>query len=136
MPVCPECGTEVINPIKTWSMVGRPTKKGEQFKLTLGIFTCPLCRKKFRRVIEKKKDRITLKGMIKEIKGIERRLVQRLGDLREKIEKLKSEKAELLEKIERFKKDGEEKVNNLEKEVASLREEVEYLKETLGDDLE
>ena len=136
MPVCPECGTDVINPIKTWSMVGRPTKKGEQFRLKLGIFPCSRCGKKFRRVIEKEKDRITLKGMIKEIKGIERGLVQRLGDLREKIEKLKSEKAELLEKIERFKKDGEEKVNNLEKEVASLREEVEYLKETLGDDLE
>jgi DNA repair exonuclease SbcCD ATPase subunit len=136
LPVCPECGTEVINPIKTWSMVSRPTKKGEQFKFTLGIFTCPRCGKKFRRVIEKEKNRITLKAMIKEIKGIERRLVQRLGDLREKIEKLKSERAELLKKIDRLKKAGEEKVNTLEKEVASLREEVEYLKKTLGDDLE
>jgi DNA repair exonuclease SbcCD ATPase subunit len=133
LPVCPECGTEVTNPTKKWSMVGRPTRKGEQIKLTLGTFRCPQCGKKFRSVVGKEKERITLKGMVKEIKGIERRLEQSLGDLRGKIEKLKDERAELLEKIERLKKAGEEKANRLEKEVASLREEIEYLKETLGD---
>jgi DNA repair exonuclease SbcCD ATPase subunit len=133
LPVCPECGTEVTNPTKTWSMTGRPTGKGERFKLTIGIFSCPRCGKKFRSVVGKEKERITLKGMVKEIKGIERRLTQSLGDLREKIEKLKDERAELLEKIERLKRAGEEKANTLEKEIASLREEIEYLKETLGD---
>lgn len=133
MPVCPGCGTEVTNPTKTWSMVGRPSKTGERFKLTLGIFTCPRCERRFRTVVGKEKTRVTLKGMIKEIKGIERGLVQTLGDLREKIEKLKGERAELLEEIERLKKAGEKKASALEKEIASLREEVEYLKETLGD---
>ncbi len=133
MPVCPGCGTEVTNPTKTWSMVGRPSKIGEQFKLTLGIFTCPRCARKFRSVVGKEKERVTLKGMIKEIKGIEKELVQTLGDLRAKIEKLKSERAELLEEIEILKKAGEKRASILEKEIASLREEVEYLKETLGD---
>jgi len=114
-------------------MVGRPSKTGERFKLTLGIFTCPRCERRFRTVVGKEKTRVTLKGMIKEIKGIERGFVQTLGDLREKIEKLKGERAELLEEIERLKKAGEEKASALEKEIASLREEVEYLKETLGD---
>ena len=114
-------------------MVGRPSKTGEQFKLTLGLFTCPKCEKRFRKVLGKEKEKVSLKGMVKEIKGIERRLVQTLGDLKEKIEKLKGERAELLEEIESLKRAGEEKASTLEKEVASLREEVESLKEMLGD---
>ena len=133
MSVCPRCGTEVTTPIKTWTMVGRPSKTGERFTLTLGLFTCPNCKKRFRKVVGKEKDRVTLKGMVKEIKGIERRLVQTLGELREKIEKLKSERAELLEEIESLKRAGEKKVSTLEKEVDSLREEVESLKEMIGD---
>ena len=133
MSVCPTCETEVTEPTKTWSMVGRPSRKGERFKLTLGLFTCPRCKKSFRKVLGKEKERVTLKGMVKEIKGIERRLVQTLGDLKEKIEKLKSERTELLEEIENLKRAGEEKASTLEKEVASLREEVESLKKMLGD---
>jgi len=133
LSVCPTCGTEVTNPTKTWSMVGKPSKKGERFKLTLGLFTCPKCEKRFRKVVAKEKERVTLKGMAKEIKGIERRLVQTLGDLKEKIEKLKSERTELLEEIENLKRAGEKRASTLEKEVASLREEVESLKEMLGD---
>ena len=133
MSVCPGCGTEVTNPTKTWSMVGRPSKTGERFKLTIGIFTCPQCERKFRSVVGKEKERVTLKGMIEEIKGIERGLVQNLGDLRKKIEKLKGERAELLDEIERLKKAGEKKASTLEKEIASLRKEVESLKEMLTD---
>lgn len=132
MPVCPECETEVTHPTKTWFLVGRPTNKSDQFKLSLEIFTCPRCGKKFRDVVRKGKERITLKVMVKEIKGIERRLVQTLGVLREKIEKLKDERAELLENIKKLKKAGEQKINKLEKEIALLREEIEYSKETLG----
>jgi seryl-tRNA synthetase len=114
-------------------MVGRPNKTGERFKLTLGIFTCPRCERRFRTVVGKEKERITLKGMIKEIKGIKQGLVQTLGDLREKIQNLKSEKAELLKEIERLKKAGEKKASTLKKEINSLREEMEALKEMLVD---
>lgn len=133
MSVCPRCGTEVTKPTKTWSMVGRPNKTGERFKLTLGLFVCPECERRFRTVVRKEKERITLKGIVEEIKGVEKGLVQTLGDLREKVEKLKDERAELLEEIEELKRAGEEKANTLEEEVASLREEVEALKEMLGD---
>jgi predicted nucleic acid-binding Zn-ribbon protein len=114
-------------------MVGRPSKKGERFKLTLGLFVCPKCERRFRKVIGKEKEMISLKGMVEEIKGIEKGLVQTLGDLREKIEKLKNERTELLEEIEELKRAGEEKANTLEEEVTALREEVEDLKEMLGD---
>jgi DNA repair exonuclease SbcCD ATPase subunit len=128
---CPKCGTEVASPLKTWSMVGRPSKTGERFKLTLGLFKCPRCERKFRAVLEK--ERITLKGIVKEIEGIEKGLVQTLGSLREKIEKLKIEKVDLLEEIEKLRKVGEEKASALEKEVADLRKEMGSLKELLGD---
>jgi len=130
---CPRCGIEATDPTKTWSMVGTPNKTGERFKLTLGVFSCPNCEKKFLEVLGKEKEGTTIKGMINEIKGIERRLVHTLGDLREKIEKLKLEKTELLDEIEELKRAGEEKADTLEKEVLSLREEVESLKEMLSD---
>jgi predicted nucleic acid-binding Zn-ribbon protein len=133
LSVCPRCGIEVTAPTKTWSMVGRPSRTGERFKLTLGLFSCPKCEKRFIEVVGKEKEGTTVKGMVNEIKGIERRLVHTLGDLREKIEKLKLERSELLDEIEELKKAGEEKADTLEKEVASLREEVEALKDMLGD---
>ncbi len=128
---CPKCGTEVASPLKTWSMVGRPSKMGERFKLTLGLFKCPSCERRFRTVLGK--ERITIKGIVKEIKGIEKGLMQTLRGLREKIEKLESEKADFLAEIERLRKVGEEKASGLEKEVATLRKEVESLKKLLGD---
>ena len=133
MAECPRCGTKVYVATKKWSMVGRPSKTGERFKLTLGLFTCPKCEKGFREVLGKEKERVTLKGMVNEIKGIERRLVLTLGDLKDKIEKLKVQRAELLDEIEELKRAGKKKADTLEKEVATLREEVESLKEMLGD---
>ncbi|MDH5662838.1 MAG: hypothetical protein OEY90_00055 [Candidatus Bathyarchaeota archaeon] len=131
MAECPTCGTEVASLLKTWSMVGRPSKTGERFKLTLGLFKCPRCERKFRAVLGK--ERITIKGVIEEIKGIEKGLMQTLRSLREKIEKLESEKADLLAEIEKLRKAGEEKASALETEVATLRQEVKSLKELLGD---
>jgi len=128
---CPNCGTEVANSFKTWSMISRPSKTGERFKLTLGLFECPSCERKFRGVLGK--ERITMKGVINEIKGIEKGLTQTLGNLREKIETLENEKADLLTEIEKFRKVGEEKASALEEEVAALRKEVESLKKFLGD---
>lgn len=131
MSECPGCRTEVIIPTKTWSMVGKPNKRGERFKLTLGLFTCSRCNRRFRGVV--RKERVTLKGISEEIKLIEKELGQSLNDLREKIEKLKCERTELLDEIEKLKRSGEKKANNLEDEVSSLREELEDLKEMLGD---
>ena len=38
---CPKCGTEVIEPKKTWNMAGRPDKKGKRLQLHIGLFECP-----------------------------------------------------------------------------------------------
>ena len=129
MAECPECGTEVGSPLKTWSMIGRPSKTGERFKLTLGLFQCSMCERRFRFVLGK--ERITIKCGIEEIKGIEMGLMQTLRNLREKIENLESEKADLMSEIEELRKAGEEKASALEKEVTTLRKEAESLRKLL-----
>ena len=129
MPECPRCGSKINSPTKSWSMVGIPNKNGKRFRLTLGIFNCLSCEKKFRAVV--RKERITLNGIAKEIKNIEIGLGKSLIDLRKKISTLKNERAELLQEIENLKIDGENKTKILEKEVTSLRKELETLKEIL-----
>ena len=131
MGECPKCGTEVANPLKTWAMVGRPSKTGERFKLTLGWFKCPICERGFRAVLGK--ERVTIKGIVEESRGIEKGLIKTLRGLRTKIEKLEIKKAELLEEIEKLKRAGEERADLLEKEIATLRTEVESLKKLLCD---
>jgi predicted nucleic acid-binding Zn-ribbon protein len=54
-----------------------------------------------------------------------------LKNLREKIEKLESEKTKLLAEVEKLRKEAEGKAVALECEVAVLREEAESLKKIL-----
>ncbi|MCW4016015.1 MAG: hypothetical protein NWF06_06570 [Candidatus Bathyarchaeota archaeon] len=54
-----------------------------------------------------------------------------LKEMREKIEKLEDEKAELLEEVKMLKQEAEGKVISLECEVAVLREEADSLKKML-----
>ncbi len=130
MVECPECRTWVVaSPVKTWSMIGKPSKTGKRFKLTLGMFQCPKCEKRFRAVLGKEK--ITIKRGIEEIKRIETGLMQTLKNLREKIEKLENEKADLMAEIEELRKAGEKKASALEKEVTTLRKEAKSLKKLL-----
>ena len=89
--------------------------------------------KKGLKVLGKERRKRNIKGKVNEIKEIEKGLTLMLGDLREKLEKLKNERAELLEEIEELKRIGESRASNLEDEIASLRDEVESLKEMLID---
>ena len=55
-----------------------------------------------------------------------------LKEMREKIETLEDEKAQLLEDVKSLRKDAEGKAISLECEVAVLREEAEALKQMLN----
>ncbi len=130
MAKCPRCGTEVFNLVKSWSMTGKPSKAGERLKLTIGLYECPECNKKFRVALGKEK--LTIKNMAEKIKGIEEGLMQTLRNLKERIKTLEKEKADLLEEIDELKKVAEEKIENLEGEVGTLRKEAKALKDLLG----
>ncbi len=129
MVKCPRCGTQVFELIKSWTMTGRPSKAGERLKLTIGIYDCPKCEKKFRVALAKEK--ISIRNIAEQIKGIEEGFMQTLRNLREKIRTLEREKADLLREIEELKKAAEEKADALEDEVTMLKEEAEALKELL-----
>ncbi len=57
--------------------------------------------------------------------------MQNLKNLREKIEKLENEKADLIAEIEELRKAGEKKASTLEEEVTTLRKEAKSLKKLL-----
>jgi len=53
---CPNCGTEVKEPIKTWQLVAPiPDKKGRITVTVMGVFQCPECGYKWRGVVSKVK---------------------------------------------------------------------------------
>jgi len=62
----------------------------------------------------------------------ERKFMELLRNLREKIETLEKEKADLLAEIENLKEKGEAKARELENEVAMLRKEVKALEKLLA----
>ena len=130
MAKCPRCGTQVFDLIKSWTMTGKPSKTGERLKLTIGLYECPECKRKFRVALEKEK--ITIKNMAEKIKGIEEGLVQTLRNLREKIKTLEREKADLLKEVDELKRAAEERADALEGEVAMLKKEAKALKKLLG----
>ena len=120
----------MANPLKTWSMIGKPNKLGEKFKLTMGLFECRKCDGRFRRVVSQ--ERVSIKSVVEKIKGVEGELTQTLRNLREKLTKLESERTSLMAEIEELKKVAESRASRLESEIATLREEVKSLKQLLG----
>jgi len=66
------------------------------------------------------------------LRNTERKFMELLRNLREKIEKLEKEKAGLLAEIESLKEKGETKALELENEVTTLRKEVKALEKLLN----
>ena len=132
MTKCPKCGFEVADPLKTWSMIRRPSKLGNVLGLTIGLYECTNCGTKFRRVLGK--ERINLKGVLERIKSLEENVVEAARkklELEGKVNALEEEKACLLAEIEALKAIPglEAKVSSLEPEVAKLKEEKKALEE-------
>ena len=132
MAKCPKCGVEVVDPVKSWSMIGRPSKLGDILRLTMGLYECANCKTKFRRVLGK--ERINLKGIMERIKSLEETVMEaarKKSELEEKVNALEEEKACLLAEIEALKAIPglEAKISSLEPEVAKLKEEKKALEE-------
>jgi len=52
--ICPNCGTRVTEPVKTWQLVSpMPDSKGRVTITIMGSFQCPNCGHKWRAVISK-----------------------------------------------------------------------------------
>jgi len=133
---CPKCDSLVDTPLKTWFLPSRkPARKGEESKISIGIFECPNCKARFRAALEaatKIEETVNIKNMVERIKGIQGELMQTLKNLREKIKTLETERANLMIEIEKLRKVAESRVIALESEVSMLREEVKSLRDLLG----
>jgi chromosome segregation ATPase len=133
---CPKCGTEVVTPVKTWSIPSRKAaKKGEESELIMGIFECSNCKARFRAAVTAEtgtEETVSVKNMVERIKGIKGELMQTLKNLRGKIKTLETERGNLMIEIEKLKKMAESRVSALEGEVSMLRDEVNSLRELLG----
>jgi len=132
---CSKCGVEVDNPVKTWSMPGKIGKSGEMLLLTIGLYECINCKKRFRNVIGKEK--ITIKGILQKIKVLEEIVMEaakKRAELEEKVKALGEEKACLLAAIEALKAISElgVKISSLESEIAKLKEEKKALEEKVA----
>ena len=90
---------------------------------------CPECGKKITRIFSKDQEQID--SLVVEITGIENGLKKMLDNLRERIEKLRNERAELLKEINHLKIIGQKKANSLKKDINSLKEEIGSLREIL-----
>ncbi|MEM0058027.1 MAG: chromatin protein Cren7 [Candidatus Bathyarchaeia archaeon] len=54
--LCPECGTEVKDPYKTWELIAPfPDKKMRITMTVFGMYECPKCGKKFKGIVSKVK---------------------------------------------------------------------------------
>jgi predicted nuclease with TOPRIM domain len=134
---CPKCGVDVPTPVKTWPFtVRKPLKIGiEGTKIAMGIFECPNCKARFRATLEEEtkiEGTASIKNMVERIKGIKGELMQTLKNLREKLNTLETERANLMIEIEKLRKVAESKVDALESEVTMLREEAKSLRDLLG----
>ncbi|UCD96832.1 MAG: hypothetical protein JSV35_01895 [Candidatus Bathyarchaeota archaeon] len=127
MKDCPECGTSITFPLKTWTLSRKGSSRGPE----IGFYECPSCLTRFRARVGNGKE-VGIKTLTKKIKGIEAGLVNTLRNLREKLKTLETERANLLLEIGELKKMAEGKASALESEIGMLREEVTSLRQLLG----
>jgi transcription elongation factor Elf1 len=133
---CPKCGNKSVTPLKIWTFSPRKSADtNAESKLVVGIFECPNCETRFRTAIQAglaANEAVSIKNMVERIKGIRGELMQTLKNLREKIETLETERANLIIEIDSLRKTAESRVIALETEVKMMREEVRSLRDLLG----
>jgi uncharacterized coiled-coil DUF342 family protein len=100
------------------------------------IFECPRCKSKFRSRIEPAcattPEQSSVAELVKRINSIREKLTQTLRSLRVKIKTLETERTLLLTEIQELKRAAKLRAIALESEVSELREEINSLREVLG----
>ncbi|MGQ9469045.1 MAG: hypothetical protein ACUVTD_04375 [Nitrososphaerales archaeon] len=123
MPTCPNCGSEVSEPLKTWPTV-EPKRSGEIVESIVGIYWCAKCKTKFPFMIGKR-----------DLKLIETKELRELHDKIKMMDKVKQELVKKVNQLEQEKMAVEESLvlTRLEDKAENLRVEVSLLKEVKGE---
>lgn len=136
MVVCPNCGTEEGTMVKSWPVsFGKQGESENEPQFYIGIFECPRCKSRFRsrlELSEKTAEPANVTNLVDRIREVREGLKQSLKSLRERIDTLETERANLMFEIRELKTNAESRASSLESEVNQLREEVKSLRELLG----
>lgn len=135
MSVCPNCGAKLAE-LQVRSLPAAENRKaGGSIHGAFRLIVCPSCGTKFpSRATADTRSATTanVKNAAERIRGVRDEFMVTLKVLREKIEALEAEKAELMVEVEKLRKAAELRANALEGEVAQMREETKSLKQLLG----
>ncbi|MCP8308971.1 MAG: hypothetical protein H3Z54_09810 [archaeon] len=119
MPICPNCHSEVSEPLKTWLTV-EPKNGWEIVESTVGIYWCAKCKTKFPFMVGKQ-----------DLKLIETNKLEELHDKIKMMDKAEKELAKKVDQLEQEKMVVEENLmlTRLEDKAENLKVEVSLLKE-------
>jgi len=135
LSVCPNCGAKLAE-LQVRSIPAAENKKAAgSIQSAFRLIVCPSCGTKFpSRVAVDMQSATTanVKNAAERIRGVRDEFMATLKVLREKIQALEAEKAELMVEVEKLRKAAELRANALEGEVAQMREEAKSLKQLLG----
>ncbi len=132
MPSCPNCGTAVATPAKTFTVIVEP-KEGERglTQRKVGMYTCEKCGTKFPTVMSRQHYLVVAEEQLSKIQTDVKNLKKTNQDLERRIETMDKEHAELQRAVDRSKKDNESRI--LEAKVDALERHVAYLRKEKGE---
>jgi predicted RNase H-like nuclease (RuvC/YqgF family) len=132
LPSCPNCGTAVATPAKTFTVIVEP-KEGERglTQRKVGMYTCDKCGTKFPTVMSRQHYLVVAEEQLSKIQADVKNLKKTNHDLEKRIEAMDKEYAELQMAVERSKKDTETRI--LEAKVDALEKHVAYLRKEKGE---
>jgi len=132
LPSCPNCGTAVATPAKTFTVIVEP-KEGERglTQRKVGMYTCDKCGTKFPTVMSRQHYLVVAEEQLSKIQADVKNLKKTNHDLEKRIEAMDKEYAELQTAVERSKKDTETRI--LEAKVDALEKHVAYLRKEKGE---
>ncbi len=132
MPSCPNCGTAVATPTKTFTVIVEP-KEGERglTQRKVGMYTCDKCGAKFPTVMSRQHYLVVAEEQLSKIQTDVKNLKKTNHDLEKRIEAMDKEYTELQRAVERSEKDTETRI--LEAKVDALDRHVAYLRKEKGE---
>jgi predicted RNase H-like nuclease (RuvC/YqgF family) len=132
LPSCPNCGTAVATPAKTFTVIVEP-KEGERglTQRKVGMYTCDKCGTKFPTVMSRQHYLVVAEEQLSKIQTDVKNLKKTNHDLEKRVEAMDKEYAELQTAVERSKKETETRI--LEAKVDALEKHVAYLRKEKGE---
>jgi hypothetical protein len=131
LSACPKCGARLNSAVKML-----PNVKVEKYpKLQVALFECPTCQTQFASpalFTDIPGAMANVKNETARIRAIRGEFMQTLKALRERIQALEKEKADLMGEVEKLRKAAETRTLMLETEVDQMREEAKGLRDLLG----